>query len=210
MEQIPQSERDTLAALYADATPDNAPAGLDRLRLHVTALREAGWSLREISEAFDPPVARSTIRSWEVATLTPRAARAAALASSTPAPAPDVPVPVRPNPPRTTRSAQHPAATTTPLLPYIAARIAELAPQAARLRAGTSSTSRARKASDELDELVAAALDEGVTIATLARAARVTHRAMSTRAKRVRTPDAPLPPATSPTPPTPLPPASTA
>lgn len=64
------------------------------------------------------------------------------------------------------------------------AEIAALAPLAARVRAGTSSTSRSRRASDRLDAIVVEQAARGVTVAELARAAGVSHRAMSTRLAR--------------------------
>ncbi len=196
---LPPDEVAHLASLSSD--PDS-PA----LRERVTALRAAGWSLQEISVSLDPPLPRSTIRSWEVAARRASGRFAPDALAPAPAPAPsadkdkdkdkDRPVPsppgrsdkrVRPDrSDRLARDSDSPAPAPAPSLPPdLSAEIARLAPLAAKVRAGTSSTSRSRRASDELDSIVSAQLSRGVTVAALARAAGVSHRAMSTRAQRI-------------------------
>lgn len=159
-------------------------------RARVRDLYRAGWSLSSLAEAFDPPKARTSIRSW-LTVLSP---------------SPDLPLPVPPSSPSSSLSSASSSSTIdtaesfTPPAPTRdyrqvdpsssvisaeeRARIAELAPLARRYRAGTPRLGPLGVANDELTELVKKLYDRGAPVRELAEAASVTYRAMARRLGR--------------------------
>jgi len=140
---------------------------------HVWALYEAGWTLRAIGEAFDPPKSRSTIQSWvnkgrEVAPATITTitdfVEAPTLAT------PPTYIPVRP---------VSPGISLTDL-----AEIQRLAPIARRYRAGMSPKHKAALANSDLTAICSRLYASNVSVTELASAAGVTYRAMAKRLGR--------------------------
>lgn len=139
------------------------------LTMRAKMLYEAGWTLRSIGEAFDPPRARSTIRYWITA-----------------------PVPITgiwtdlPTAPIPTLATPEPNATVPrrSLTTVEFSKIRHLAPSARKFRATMKPNHPSRKANDELTSICARLHKEDrVTIRDLAEAAGVSYRAM---ARRVR------------------------
>ena len=157
------------------------------LRARVSELFYSGWSLAAIAEAFDPPRARSTIRSWITPSPTLYPSRPTPSSSSSPslitaaenpnpAPAPS-PAPK----PREERRIYDPR---SPQLSIAAARkIADLAPVARHHRAGASPTGRYAVANDELNRLCRLHFERGASIRELALAAGVSYKAMERRVR---------------------------
>ena len=158
------------------------------LRARVSELFYSGWSLAAIAEAFDPPRARSTIRSWITPSPTPYPSRptpvssppssssssliTAAEDSHPPSPAPK---------PREERRIYDPR---SPQLSIAAARkIADLAPVARHHRSGAAPTGRYAVANDELNRLCRLHFERGVSIRELALAAGVSYKAMERRVR---------------------------
>ena len=163
------------------------------LRARVSELFYSGWSLAAIAEAFDPPRARSTIRSWIVPSPTPYPSRPTPVSSppsssslpitaaeSCPSPAP-APSPSPTPKPREERRIYDPR---SPQLSIAAARkIADLAPVARHHRAGAAPTGRYAVANDELNRLCRLHFERGVSIRELALAAGVSYKAMERRVR---------------------------
>ena len=156
------------------------------LRARVSELFYSGWSLAAIAEAFDPPRARSTIRSWIVPSPTPYPSRPTPVSSS---PSSSLPItaaedshPPAPAPkPREERRIYDPR---SPQLSIAAARkIADLAPVARHHRAGAAPTGRYAVANDELNRLCRLHFERGVSIRELALAAGVSYKAMERRVR---------------------------
>lgn len=155
---LPTSEREVLAALSGDG-----------LHARVRALYEAGWSLSSIGDAFSPPRARTTVRSWINACTAP-----AEELPLVPAPPPSLPASSQPVPSR--------ARALAPGIPeHARQRIAALAPVARRFRARTNPNSPIGQAHAELTALCQELHSHGVPIRALALAAGVTYRAMALR-----------------------------
>lgn len=130
-------------------------------------LYQAGWTLRSIGEAFDPPRARSTIRYW-INTETPIASAYTDL--------PTAPVPTLATPASTQKTPRR-SLTTVEFM-----RIRELAPSARKYRATMKPGHASAKSNKELTELCARLHHEDrVTIGELAEAAGVSYRAMARR-----------------------------
>lgn len=139
----------------------------------VWALYTAGWTLRAVGEAFDPPKSRSTIQSWvnkgrEVPpnTITTGADFVQAPTLVTP----PTYIPVRP---------VSPGISATDL-----AEIQRLAPIARRYRAGMSPRHKAALANGELTAVCSRLYTSDVSVTELAEAAGVTYRAMAKRLGR--------------------------
>ena len=166
------------------------------LRARVSELFYSGWSLAAIAEAFDPPRARSTIRSWITPSPTPYPSR----------PTPSLPSsssnPSDPSSSSSITAAENPALAPTPSpapkpreerriydprspqLSIAAARkIADLAPVARHHRAGASPTGRYAVANDELNRLCRLHFERGASIRELALAAGVSYKAMERRVR---------------------------
>lgn len=157
---LPTSECEVLAALSGNG-----------LHARVRALYEAGWSLSSIGDAFSPPRARTTVRSW---------INACELAPS------DLPLVAAPPPPSPSSSQPVPsrARSLAPGIPeHARQRIAALAPVARRYRARTNPNSPIGQAHTDLTALCRELHSHGVPIRALANAAGVTYRAMSVRIK---------------------------
>jgi len=153
---LPETEVAILATLQHDA-----------LFARVAALYQAGWPLRAIGEAFNPPKARSS-----VANLVEKAAHITNL--------PQVEAPVLATPPE-----YIPVKPVSPgISPADLAEIAALAPKARKFRAGMSPAHRIAIANQRLTDLCTVLFDSGVTIRELSDAAGVTYRAMAKRLGR--------------------------
>lgn len=130
-------------------------------------LFRAGWTLRAIGEAFEPPRARSTIRSW------------VERAGDT---APTVALPDVQTPELTTPSVYVPVRPAFVPIPALEkARIETLAPIARKYRSGMHPDHAASKANQSLTDLVRDLHSRDITVRQLADAAGVTYRAMAKR-----------------------------
>lgn len=128
-------------------------------------LYHAGWTLRAIGEALEPPRQRSTVRSW--------------ILKVDPEPALQVEAPtLRTTPEYVAKKPKNPG--ISPIDRY---KIFELAPIARRFRAGMPPRHRAAAANDQLTAMVKALHQSGVPVQELADAAGVTYRAMARRLK---------------------------
>jgi hypothetical protein len=142
----------------------------DHKVIRVKQLFNEGWTLASIGAAFTPPKGRSSIKAW--------------------VDRPDVPdlhvdVPI-PNPNyRTPRNGYERKTPKSPGVPVdVANRLQEIAPIAKGFRARMSSSTAAAQANQEMDEIVRSLRDHHVSIADIARAANVTHRAISRRLQK--------------------------
>jgi len=143
--------------------------GYDLYR-YVWLLYDAGWTLRSIGEAFTPPRARSTIRSWvdkgrDISTDG------------------DIHVP---SPVYVTPAVYVPVRATTPTISSAdEIRLKQLAVVARRYRAGMGATHKATLANQELTALCSSLADSGVPVSAIARAMGVTYRAVFKRINNV-------------------------
>ena len=137
------------------------------LYARVKQLFDAGWTLRAIGEAFDPPKARSTVASWVEKAQNSTPTRSLPAVSAPTLVTPPVYIPVKPVSPR--------------ISIIDGLRTKELAPIARKYRAGMSPLHKAALANANLTELCTELYDSGVTISELAKAADVTYRAMAKR-----------------------------
>lgn len=139
----------------------------DHKVLRVQQLYKKGWTLASIGAAFMPPKGRSSIKAWVDRPVPPNVVI-------------DVPIP-DPNY-KTPRSGY---VRKTPVSPGISPgdqwNLHHYAPLAKRYRSGMSSSSQEAIANAAMDKLVRELRDANVTIAEIARAAGVTHRAISRR-----------------------------
>jgi len=155
-QSLPEYEVQTLNALEGN-----------ELFARAKMLYSAGWTLRSIGEAFEPPRARSTIRYW-INTEIPIASAWTDL-PTTPIPTLATEAPKNRTPRRT-------------LTPPEVHRIKELAPSARKYRATMKPGHASARANRELTELCARLHHEDrVTIGDLAQAAGVSYRAMARR-----------------------------
>jgi hypothetical protein len=130
-------------------------------------LFEAGWTLRAIGEAYDPPFRRSTVRYWvEQGGLSERI---------------NVPIPI---PGIKPRGYQRKKPRSPGISEADAKRLAKLAPKARLYRSGMPNSSGPAIANEEFSELARSLFAQNVTIAELARASGVTFRAMARRLGR--------------------------
>lgn len=156
----------------------------DPLRARVRALREAGWTLAAIADAWTPPKQRSSIRAL----------------SQQPT---NSPLPIVPSPPPSSSSshsstlgaAEKSRSTSTrhsrarrfynPSSPKIskddARTISRLAPLARRYRARANPNGAYAQANEELTQLCISLYRSGASVLELASAANVTYRAMARR-----------------------------
>lgn len=162
------------------------------LRARVSELFYSGWSLAAIAEAFDPPRARSTIRSWLTPSPTLYPSRPTPV-SSPPSPSSSSPSlitaaedshPPAPSPAPKPREERRTYDPRSPQLSIAAARkIADLAPVARHHRAGAAPTGRYAVANDELNRLCRLHFERGASIRELALAAGVSYKAMERRVR---------------------------
>jgi hypothetical protein len=156
---LPLSEAQTLASLRDF-----------NLFARAAQLYEAGWTLRAIGEAFEPPKSRSTVRSW--------VDRAANSSPTIDLPTAEVPVLLTPE-------AYIPVKPASPgISPTERARIEALAPIARKYRSGMHPMHPAAQANTNLTLLCKTLNDANVSVQELADTAGVTYRAMAKRLGR--------------------------
>lgn len=135
--------------------------------VRVKALFNEGWTLAAIGAAFYPSKGRSSIKAWVDRPTPPNVVV-------------DVPIP-NPN----YKTPKNGYVRKTPVSPGISPddqwNLHHYAPIAKRYRSGMTSTSPESIANVAMDKLVKQLRDADVTIAEIARAAGVTHRAISRR-----------------------------
>ena len=158
LQSLPQEEVDVLNSLTGPT-----------LHKRASALYLSGWTLASIGNALTPPRTRSTIKSW---------------VDRYPSPDVDVPTPT-PIPTPTYRTHPEGYQRLTPKSPgvpdYIGRRLQEIAPKARLYRHRMPSGHPYALANEEMNELVLALRAHNVSIADIARAANVTHRAIARR-----------------------------
>ena len=139
------------------------------LLTRVHQLYSAGWTLNSIGQAFSPAKGRSSIKAW---------VDQAHLDSPIETP---IPIPTH----KTHKDGYQRLTPVSPGVPeYIQARLREIAPQARLYRHRMSSNHPYAKANQEMNEIVRSLKDHDVSIADIARAANVTHRAIAKRLER--------------------------
>jgi hypothetical protein len=154
---LPSDEARLLASLVTK------PASL---HVRVRDLHAAGWTLQAIGNAFSPPRRRSTILSW-----VNRPPSAAILLGFAPVPRPSRSTPVRPR-------------RRTFLTPAQQQELLTLSLLARRYRAGSPPSSASAIANDTLTAVIVLHFAKGVRVADIARAAGVTHRAITRRLEK--------------------------
>lgn len=163
LQSIPKKEADFLNSLTGP-----------NLHKRVASLFHAGWTLASIGEALDPPKGRSTIKSW--VDRYPQRDLLLTLDVSS-----DVPIP-------RLRTPDGGYQRLTPVSPGVPSDVADvlknIAPIAKNYRARMSSVTAEYRANQEMDRIVRELRDNDVSIADIARAAGVTHRAISRRLKK--------------------------
>ena len=159
LQSIPKKEAEFLNSLTGP-----------NLHKRVSTLFHAGWTLQSIGEALTPPKGRSTIKSW-VDRYPQRDLLLYPL---------DVDVPI----PRL-RTPDGGYQRLTPVSPGVPSDVADvlknIAPIAKNYRARMSSVTAEYQANQEMDRIVRELRDNDVSIADIARAANVTHRAIARR-----------------------------
>ena len=155
---LPEEERRVLREECANKRQRNCRA---------RQLYEAGWTLRAIGEAFDPPFRRSTVRYWvEQGDLTERI---------------NVPIP---SPGLKPAGYQRKKPKSPGISDADAKKLSSLAPKARMYRSGMPNSSAPALANEEFSKLARSLFAQNVTIAELARASGVTFRAMARRLGR--------------------------
>jgi hypothetical protein len=143
----------------------------ERLHIRVAQLYSVGWTYQCIGDALSPARPRSTIKSWvdRLDFVSPNVI--------------DVPIDF----PRL-RTPEGGYQRKTPKSPGVSPSDADvlmnLAPLAQTYRSGMGPTHPATLANEQFDALVHELRDADVSIADIARAARVTHRAISRRVNK--------------------------
>jgi hypothetical protein len=157
LQSLPQKEVDFINTLSGP-----------NLHKRASALYSAGWTLASIGDALTPTRTRSTIKSW---------------VDRYPSPDPrsldvDVPIPRL----RTPDGGYQRLTPKSPGVPQEAAdRLKYVAPLARLYRHRMPSSHPCSQANHEMNELVTSLRDADVSIADIARAANVTHRAIARR-----------------------------
>lgn len=140
----------------------------ERLHIRAKQLYKVGWTLNSIGEALDPPKGRSTVKAWidRLDQVHPYSF--------------DVPIDF----PRL-RTPEGGYQRLTPKSPGVPkdteSRLREIAPLAQHYRSGMSTSNPAAQANEEMDQIVLDLRANDVSIADIARAANVTHRAIARR-----------------------------
>lgn len=156
---LPQSEVDLLRILNRR-----------ELLTRVHQLYHEGWTLSAIGAAFDPPKGRSTVKAWVDQNHT-----------SNPV---DVPIPSPAH--KTPKNGYQRLTPVSPGVPPITAEeLRRLAPIAQQYRSRTPSSSKPAVANALMDQIVKDLRTNNVSIADIARAAGVTHRAIAKRVARL-------------------------
>ena len=143
----------------------------ERLHIRVAQLYSVGWTYQCIGDALNPPRPRSTVKSWvdRLDLVSPNTI--------------DVPIDF----PRL-RTPEGGYQRKTPKSPGVtnaeAYILQQLAPLAQTYRSGMGPTHPATQANEEFQALVMYLRSIDVSIADIARAANVTHRAISRRANK--------------------------
>lgn len=143
----------------------------ERLHIRAKQLFQVGWTLNSIGEALDPPKGRSTVKAWidRLDSLSPYVV--------------DVPIDF----PRL-RTPEGGYQRLTPKSPGVpkdtAEQLQHLAPIAAQFRSGMGPNSPQGLANQEFDALIKELHLNDVSIADIARAANITHRAISRRLQK--------------------------
>ena len=160
LQSIPKKEAEFLNSLSGP-----------NLHKRVAQLFHAGWTLQSIGEALTPPKGRSTITSW----VDRYSQRDLLLDVSS-----DVPIPRL----RTPEGGYQRKTPVSPGVPPITAeQLHGLAQRAKRFRSGMSTSSPEAIANALFTQIVKDLRANDVSIADIARAAGVTHRAISRRLK---------------------------
>lgn len=140
----------------------------ERLHIRSKQLFTVGWTLNSIGEALDPPKGRSTVKSWidRLDLVSPHSF--------------DVPIDFPRL--RTPEGGYQRLTPVSPGVPYdTAERLRQIAPLAKTYRSGMSTSNPASMANEEMDQLTLELKANDVSIADIARAANVTHRAIARR-----------------------------
>jgi hypothetical protein len=162
LQSIPKKEADFLNSLSGP-----------NLHKRVSTLFHAGWTLQSIGEALTPPKGRSTIKSW-VDRYPQRDLLLYPLDV-------DVPIPRL----RTPEGGYQRLTPKSPGVPPITAeQLKSLAPRAQRYRSGMASNTPEAIANALFTQIAKDLRANDVSIADIARAAGVTHRAISRRVKK--------------------------
>ena len=133
-------------------------------------LFKAGWTLRAIGEAYTPPKARSTVKSWVDRGINSN---------------PTTPLPIVSAPTLRTTAEYQPKRPISPgISPADVATIKTLAPISRRFRSGMPPAHGAATANQALTDLCTTLHASGVSIGELASAAGVSYRAMAKRLGR--------------------------
>ena len=165
-QNLPDNTRMVLISLFKQG---------DRDRFQfVHSLFEAGWTLRAIGEAFNPPIPRSTVQYW-VTNFDDLASSKANFQEF-------MEMPTLKTPEGGYERLSPPSA---PIPPHYASRLRQIASDARYYRSGTASTSVQALANSEMDQIVRELYDNGTKIADIARAAGVTHRAIKKRIEKL-------------------------
>jgi hypothetical protein len=141
-------------------------AARSRFTLHklLASLYDAGWTLRALGEAFDPPVPRTTVREWvQSAPESRQEIQPPTLKTSPASPA---------KPPR------------DPIPASDRALLALLVDDAKDYRAGMSSFSAPATANELLDDLIRRLYDAKYPVKEIAAAASLSRRAVYNRLKK--------------------------
>lgn len=157
---LPEDETAYLRSLSTDQ---------DALDTRLALLYQAGWTLRALGEALDPPRSRSTMQSWVTRGTNPE----------TPANPPTLPVETPPEPAPTGYVSRRPV---SPGIPHeLVKEISHIAPLARRYRSQLHPNHQISQANLRLSTICAELHAQGVPVQELADTANVTYRAMSQR-----------------------------
>lgn len=160
LQSIPKKEADFLNSLTGP-----------NLHKRVAALYAAGWTLAAIGQALNPPRGRSTIKSWVDQWRTPSVLLLDV----------DVPIPRL----RTPDGGYQRKTPKSPGVPPITAQqLKDLSYKAQRYRSGMASNTPEAIANALFTQIAKDLRANDVSIADIARAAGVTHRAISRRVKK--------------------------
>jgi len=164
------------------------------VRARARDLYRVGWSLSSIAEAFDPPKARTSVRSWlttshpslEHPLPSPASSASDSSSSSSTIDTAEslTSTSQPPAPARVPRDYRQVDSAASVISSSERSRVAELAPLARRYRAGTPRLGPLGVANDELTALARELYDRGAPVRELAEAAGVTYRAMARRLGR--------------------------
>jgi len=157
---IPLSESNLLASL-----------DYDHAVLRTKQLFDAGWTLQAIGDAFTPPKGRSSVKAW--------------VDRPSPPPSIHVDVPIPSPTYQTPRNGYQRKTPKSPGVPSdVQANLRVLAPVARGYRARMPAGHPIARANTEFDAVIKDLHDHYVSVADIARAAQVTHRAIARRLQK--------------------------